>query len=138
MKLFRLFAAVFAGLLAFSPAQAADKIRLAIQANGAFGWELAVARAYGLDKAADLEFETTELATTEAGKIALVGGGADMILSDWLWGARERSLGQPLLFYPHSTALGAVMAKAPDGLAKPADFVEKNSASPAGRSTRAG
>lgn len=98
--------------LAFSSsaAQAADKLRLAIQTTGTFAWELAIARAYGLDKAADLDFETTELATTEAGKIALIGGGADIILSDWLWVARERSLGAKLLFYPHSTALGAVMA----------------------------
>ena len=64
-------------------------MRIAIQSTGTFGWELAVARAYGLDKEADIDFETTELATTEAGKIALVGGGADMILSDWLWVARD-------------------------------------------------
>src|SRR5208337_2317013 len=63
-------------------AQAADRLRLAIQASGTFGWELAVARAHGLDKQADLELEATELASTEAGKIALIGGGADIILSD--------------------------------------------------------
>ncbi len=108
-----------------SRAQAADKLRLGIQATGSFGWELAVARAYGLDKAADLDLETTELATTEAGKIALIGGGADIILSDWLWAARERGLGNKLLFYPHSTALGAVMAKDAAAVRKPADFVGK-------------
>jgi NitT/TauT family transport system substrate-binding protein len=121
----RLIIAVLVSLVSLAPAAAADKLRLAIQATGTFGWELAVARAYGLDKAADLEFETTELATTEAGKIALVGGGADMILSDWLWVARERGLGQPLLFYPHSTALGAVMAREPKKFVKPADLVGK-------------
>jgi NitT/TauT family transport system substrate-binding protein len=120
----RLFAFALA-LLCCAPAFAADKIRLAIQATGTFGWELTVARAYGLDKAADLDLETTELATTEAGKIALVGGGADIIISDWLWVARERSLGQPLLFYPHSTALGAVMAKEPSKFSSAKDFVGK-------------
>jgi len=121
----RAFAILFACLLSLAPASAADKIRLAIQATGTFGWELAVARAYGLDKAADLDLETTELATTEAGKIALVGGGADIIISDWLWVARERNLGQPLLFYPHSTALGGVMAKDPAKFARAADLVGK-------------
>jgi len=125
MSVSRLFAFVFACLLSLAPAWAADKIRLATQATGTFGWELAVARAYGLDKAADLELETTELATTEAGKIALVGGGADIIISDWLWVARERSLGQPLLFSPHSTALGAVMAKEPAKFSRAADLVGK-------------
>lgn len=116
--------------LASSAALAADKLRLAIQSTGTFAWELATARAYGLDKEANLDFETTELSTTEAGKIALVGGGADMILSDWLWVARERSLGTALVYYPHSTALGAVMAKgpAPTGSApawQASDFIGK-------------
>ncbi|WP_294537915.1 ABC transporter substrate-binding protein [uncultured Rhodoblastus sp.] len=103
-------------------AHAAPRLRLAIQSTGTFGWELAIARAYDLDKQAGLELETTELATTEAGKIALIGGGADIILSDWLWAARERSLDNKLVFYPHSTALGAVMAKS-GAYAKPSDFI---------------
>ena len=53
--------------------------------------------------------ETTELASTEAGKIALEGGSVDLMLSDWLWVARERALGDDVVFYPYSSALGAVM-----------------------------
>jgi NitT/TauT family transport system substrate-binding protein len=115
---FLIAASVLGLALSSNAARAADKLRLAIQATGTFGWELAVARAYGLDKEAGLDIETTALATTEAGKIALVGGGADMILSDWLWVARERSLGTMLAFYPHSTALGAVMAPGAAGTDK--------------------
>ncbi len=48
-----------------------------------------------------------------------------MILSDWLWVARERGLGKKLKFYPHSTALGAVMAKDAAAFRKPSDFVGK-------------
>ncbi|MBV8793463.1 MAG: ABC transporter substrate-binding protein, partial [Hyphomicrobiales bacterium] len=33
-----------------------------------------------------------------------------MTVSDWLWAARERELGDKLLFTPYSSALGAVMA----------------------------
>jgi NitT/TauT family transport system substrate-binding protein len=121
----RLIALALAWLVCAAPAFAADTLRLAIQARGTFGWELAVARAYGLDKAAGLDLQATELATTEAGKIALVGGGADIIISDWLWVARERSLGQPLLFYPHSTGIGAVMAKDPKKFSRAADLVGK-------------
>jgi NitT/TauT family transport system substrate-binding protein len=36
---------------------------------------------------------TLELASPEAGKIALRGGSADIIVSDWLWVSRERHLG---------------------------------------------
>ena len=122
----RLFLAASAAALALpSPVRAADKLRLAVQATGSFAWELATARAFGLDKAEGIDFETTRLATTEAGKVALIGGGADLILSDWLWVARERGLGTPLVFYPHSTALGAVMAKAAPTPWKASDLVGK-------------
>ena len=93
-----------------SSAEAADRLRIAVQKTGTAAWEIAVMKGRGLDKAAGLEIETTELASTDAGKIALEGGAADMIISDWLWVARERGLGNKLLFAPYSNALGAVMA----------------------------
>ncbi len=79
--------------------------------TGTVAWEIEVMKARGFDKAADLNIETIELASTEAGKIALKGGAADMIVSDWLWVQRERSLGDKFLFVPYSTALGAVMVE---------------------------
>ncbi len=91
-------------------AEAADRLRIAIQKTGTVSWEIELIKARGLDKAADLDVETIELASTEAGKIALEGGAADMIVGDWLWVARERALGDKLLFTPYSSALGAVMA----------------------------
>jgi NitT/TauT family transport system substrate-binding protein len=96
-------------LFASAGAEAADTIRLAMQKTGTVAWEIAAMKALGLDKAADLEIQTTELATTDSGKIALQGGAADVIVSDWLWVARERTLGDRLVFTPYSTALGAVM-----------------------------
>lgn len=89
--------------------QAANKLRLAAQKTGTFAFELAVIKAQGLDKKADLDIEVAELASPEAAKVALMGGSVDIILSDWLWVARQRNLGNPLLFFPYSTALGAVM-----------------------------
>jgi NitT/TauT family transport system substrate-binding protein len=94
------------------PALAADTVRLAVQKTGTLAWELAVIRAHGLDKEFGLALATTELAAPEAGKIALRGGSADIIVSDWLWVSRERRLGAPLVFAPYSSAIGAVMAPA--------------------------
>src|SRR6185295_968335 len=93
-------------------APAAERIRLAVQRTGTLAWELDVIRAHGLDRKADLQIDTVELASTEAGKIALKGGSADLMLSDWLWVARERSLGDAMVFYPSSSTLGAVMESA--------------------------
>jgi NitT/TauT family transport system substrate-binding protein len=87
----------------------AETIRVAVQKTGTFAWELAVIRAHGLDKQANLSIQALELASPEAGKIALRAGSVDIIVSDWLWVSRERSLGANLTFYPYSSALGAVM-----------------------------
>jgi NitT/TauT family transport system substrate-binding protein len=101
---------------------AADAIRLAVQKTGTFSWELATIRTSGLDKEADLSLEVTELASPEAGKIALRAGNADIMLSDWLWVSRERALGTKLAFYPYSSALGAVMVPASSPIKTLADL----------------
>jgi NitT/TauT family transport system substrate-binding protein len=90
-------------------ARAADSIRVAAQRTGTLAWELEVIREHGIDRQLNLAIETTELASTEAGQIALRGGSADVILSDWLWVARERALGDDLVFFPYSSSLGAIM-----------------------------
>jgi NitT/TauT family transport system substrate-binding protein len=101
-------------VLAFAAtsASAADRIRLAVQRTGTLAWEIDVLKTRGLDKKADLQIDTLELATPEAGKIAIKGGSADMFLSDWLWVTRERALGDSLVFYPSSSTVGAVMVPA--------------------------
>jgi NitT/TauT family transport system substrate-binding protein len=91
------------------PAAATDRLRFAVQKTGTFRWELAMIESLGLARKADLDIVITELASPEAGKIALRGGSADIILSDWLWVSRERSLGGKLVFVPYSSAIGAVM-----------------------------
>lgn len=105
-----------------SRGEAAERLRLGVQKTGTFAWELAVIKRSGLDAEAGLDLAVTELATTEAGKIALMGGSVDIILSDWLWVARERGLGANLLFKPYSTALGAVMVPPDSPLRSLADL----------------
>jgi NitT/TauT family transport system substrate-binding protein len=121
----RALALAVAALVTATSASAADRIRLAVQRTGTLAWELDVIRAHGLDRKFDLSIEPTELASTEAGKIALKGGAADIMLSDWLWVARERSLGGDLVFYPSSSTLGAVMAPAHSPLSELADLKGK-------------
>jgi hypothetical protein len=103
------FASIAIIVLAAATAQA-DRIRVAVQKTGTLAWEIDVIKRHGIDRKLGLAIETVELATTEAGKVALKGGSADIMLSDWLWVARERSLGDTLVFYPASSALGAVMS----------------------------
>ncbi len=110
MSYLRWFFCVAAFCLTATTVGAADRIRIAAQKTGTLAWELDVIRARGLDRAAGLDLEITEHASPEAGKIALKAGAVDMIVADIVWVARERALGGTMLFYPFSSAVGAVMA----------------------------
>jgi NitT/TauT family transport system substrate-binding protein len=118
-------AALLASLSVATRAPAADHIRIAAQKTGTLAWELDIIRAHGLDKQADLDIQVVELASTEAGKIALRGGSADLIVSDWLWVARERALGDMLVFYPYTSQIGAVMVPTNSPIAGLADLKGK-------------
>ena len=120
-----LVAAVALSATQIATCGAAEPIRVAVQKTGTFAWELAVIRAHGLDQQANLSVRLVELASPEAGKIALRGGSADIIVSDWLWVSRERGLGAKLTFYPYSSALGAVMVPASSPIRTLADLKGK-------------
>ena len=75
-------AVVLVATLTNSAAYAMDRIRVAAQITGTLGWELEVMRAHELDRKANLGIETVQLASTEAGQIALRGGSVDLIVSD--------------------------------------------------------
>jgi NitT/TauT family transport system substrate-binding protein len=107
-----LLAAVMVTFVQVGTCYGAETVRVAVQKTGTFAWELAVIRAHGLDQQANLSVGVVELASPESGKIALRAGNADIIVSDWLWVSRERTLGAKLTFYPYSSALGAVMVPA--------------------------
>src|SRR3569832_122135 len=77
-----LLGALVCALLPVSACCAAETIRVAAQKTGTLAWELAVIRAHGLDKQQDIEIQTAELASPEAGKIALRAGSADLVVSD--------------------------------------------------------
>ena len=119
------FGAWVCALIPASACCAAETIRVAAQKTGTLAWELAVIRSHGLDKQAGLTIETTELASPEAGKIALRAGSADIMVSDWLWVSRERALGAKLAFYPYSSAVGAVMVPADSPIHTLADLKGK-------------
>jgi NitT/TauT family transport system substrate-binding protein len=108
--------------LVTTTASAADRIRVAMQRTGTLAWELDIIKAHGLDRKANLDIQAIELASTEAGKIAIKGGSADLMLSDWLWVTRERSLGDNLVFYPSSSTVGAVMVPANSAIRSIADL----------------
>ena len=93
------------------PARAADILRIGLQTTGTFAWQLDVIRRHGLADSAGLDLKISQFASPDAGKLALNSGSVDVAVVDWLWVARARALGAKLLFYPYSSAAGAVMVK---------------------------
>jgi NitT/TauT family transport system substrate-binding protein len=92
------------------PLRAASKpLRLASVKYGSLSWVIATIRALELDKKAGLEIEVVDVASNQAGPVALLAGGADVIVSDWTWAMRQRALGEKLKFSAYSSALGAVV-----------------------------
>lgn len=103
-----------AGLsLPLVPANAAGVLRIASLKFGSFSWLLETIRAEGLADKAGLQIIIVDVANNQAGPVALLSGEAEVIVSDWTWALRQRSLGEYVKFAPYSSALGALMV-APD------------------------
>lgn len=90
-------------------AAGAGTLRIGSLKFGSLSWLLATIRAEGLDAKAGLKLDVVDLATNQAGPIALLSGDCDLIVSDWPWAMRQRAKGEMVKFSPFTTALGAVM-----------------------------
>lgn len=94
-----------------APAWADAKVRVGLLQFGTVHWLLDTIQRHGLDKQEGFSLEITPLASTQATTLALQGKAVDVITTDWLWVARQRSEGADFTFAPYSTALGSVMVK---------------------------
>lgn len=84
-------------------------LRAAVLQYGTVNWELDSIKHNGFDKANGFELEVQGMAGGPAAKVAFQGGEADVIVSDWLWVARQRAEGKDFIFIPYSKAVGALM-----------------------------
>ena len=106
----------FLGLIVFfcnnSTAAEQSTIRLGILPFGTVNWELTALKNAGLDQSDDFKLQIQHVANPQAGKIALLSGAVDMIVSDWIWTSKQRSTGTDLTFYPYSNTAGALIVAA--------------------------
>ncbi len=93
-------------LAATSPA---GTLKVATLKFGSLAWLLDTIAAEKLAEKAGVRIEPFEVATNQAGPIALLADEVDVMVSDWTWAMRQRSLGQALRFRPFSSTLGALM-----------------------------
>ena len=100
-------------------------LRAAIQKTGTVNCELDTIKNNGLDTQNGFQLDVLDVAAGPAGQIAFQGGEADVIVSDWLWVARQRAAGNDYIFIPYSKAVGGVVVKNDSPVQTLRDFVGK-------------
>jgi len=100
-------------------------VRVGVLKYGTVSWELDVMRQHHLDEANGIRLEVVPLALKDAAAVAVQGGAVDIIVSDWLWVARQRTDGRPFAFWPYSRAEGSLMVRPDAGIGSIADLEGK-------------
>lgn len=114
MKFIRAIGAA-ALVLSLSSMQASAELpvlRTALQVSGTVNWEVDTIIHNGFDTANGFTLQVMDVAGSPAAQVAFQGGEADVIVSDWLWVARQRAAGNDFVFIPYSKAVGALMVAA--------------------------
>ncbi|WP_342078187.1 ABC transporter substrate-binding protein [Yoonia sp. SS1-5] len=104
--------AVAAVCLATAAIADTPTLRAAVLKFGTVNWELNTIKHHALDTENGFVLDVQGVAGGSAAKVAFQGGEADVIVSDWLWVARQRAAGKDFVFIPYSKAVGGIMVPA--------------------------
>ena len=97
-------------------------IRDGILQYGTANWELDVMERKGFAAAEGVRLKLVPLALKDAANIAIQGGAVDVIVTDWIWVARQRAEGRDYTFAAYSRAVGGVMVRPDAGARSIADL----------------
>lgn len=109
-------------LLAGSALAETPKLRVTVLKFGTVNWELDTIAHHGFDEANGISLNIKGVAGSSAAKVAFQGGEADVIVSDWIWVARQRAAGRDYVFLPYSKAVGGIMVPADSSVKTLADL----------------
>ncbi|HEY4171675.1 MAG TPA: ABC transporter substrate-binding protein [Rhodopila sp.] len=100
--------------MALQRAQAASLpvVRLGILQFGTVQWVADVIRRHALDRKHGFVLDQVMLANIDAGRVSLMAGASDVVVSDWVFAAVQRSSGTGLCFAPFSSSSGGLMTGA--------------------------
>ncbi|MDR3475047.1 MAG: ABC transporter substrate-binding protein [Devosia sp.] len=117
-----IFLSALLGLLTGAAVAEPLKIVIGLQQTGTAQWELTAMHNLGIDAKHNLDVQIRQLADNQAGQIALQTGTVDIILSDFVYVALQRSQGTMLTMVPHSLAVGGLMVDPASGIKSVADL----------------
>ncbi len=100
-------------------------VRVGVLKFGTVNWELNAVEHHAIDAANGIDMQVSGYANGNAAKIAFQGGEVDVIVSDWIWVARQRADGKNLAFFPYSLAVGSLMVRPDSGIASLPDLAGK-------------
>jgi NitT/TauT family transport system substrate-binding protein len=102
--------AALAAVVLNGPAQAEDRVlRISVLKFGTVNWELETIKHHGLDIEQGIALDVQGVAGSAAAQVAFQGSAADVMVSDWLWVARQRAAGRDYVFVPYSKAVGGLL-----------------------------
>jgi NitT/TauT family transport system substrate-binding protein len=99
-----------------SPLLAESTVRMALLGYGTVNWEIETIRHYQLDKAAGIDLQVVKMANLPATRLALLNGGADVAVADWMWVSKQRTEGRNYTFIPYSSSVGGLMVRPDAGI----------------------
>jgi NitT/TauT family transport system substrate-binding protein len=120
-------ASVATAILGGLPAWAGSirEVRLGVLQYGTVQWVADIIRRHGLDAAHGFALSAVTLANSDAGRVAMMAGAADVVVSDWMFVASQRSAGTKLCFSPFSSATGGIMVARSSPIRSLADLAHR-------------
>ncbi len=103
----------------------ARKLRVASVKFGTLAWLLETIKAEKLDEKYKRFARHRRNSHNQSSPVALYGGSADVVVTDWPWALRQRAMGEAVKFAPFSGALGAVVVPADSPIKTLADLKGK-------------
>ena len=118
----RMFAIAAAMLVTTVAAASGHQVRVGVLKFGTVHWELDVIQTHKLAEQQGIDLQVVKFGSKRATSVALQGGGADVIVTDWIWVSRQRAEGRDYAFAPYSLSVGALMVRPDSGIAELADL----------------
>ena len=112
-------------LVAVPASQAQTRVKVGVLKFGTVNWELDVMKFNRYDIKNGIDVEVVKYGSGNTAKIAMQGNAIDIIVSDWIWVARQRAEGKQFTFAPYSLAVGSVMVAPDSGVESLKDLAGK-------------
>ena len=93
----------------FCLASTLPTVKLAALKFGTVKWELETIKRLRLDEKNGFNLEVVDVAGKQASTLAIQNDAVDVIVSDWIWVANQRSDNKNYQFTPYSKAVGSLM-----------------------------